>query len=103
MNERKSLKNYLSAVRAAKINIHKFSQEYNSHITHSIELNKSMENPSKYLGPALNPSRIAENPLFLNKNSGRHHKSPYRAEIFCMKGVNFPAKNKPSVGTRQDQ
>ena len=85
MQERKSLKNYLNAVRNAKINIHKFSVENKSQITHSLEFTKSIDNftsqkPKKVSNVTVYPTetKLPKNPTT---------KSPYRAEIFNIKGV----------------
>ncbi|CAI2370141.1 unnamed protein product [Moneuplotes crassus] len=88
MSQKKSLKNYLNAIRKAKINIHKFSIHNKSKITKSYATNKSIEG-------VLNEKR--EVPSHKKEIMMRHHnstnegralnrksRSPYRAEAFRM-------------------
>lgn len=91
------MKSYLNAVRAAKINIHKFSNENQSHITHSLEFNKSFENFATHKIRRIGQKREADTAeptqLGVKSTVKQVSKSPYRAEIFNMKGVQLVQKS----------
>ena len=100
MKERKSLKNYLNAVRQAKINIHKFSLENKTKITQSLEFNKSIEQSIKDPIGKRSVKKTPENGFnyiaaeLNNATTRTMSKSPYRAEMFRIKRIK---PRKPTV------
>jgi hypothetical protein len=87
VNERKSLNNYLNAVRRAKINIHKFSVENKCRITQSLEFNKSIEksvDKHKFNGLSKKTPDLYTTHITADNKPPRKvfAKSPYGAKMF---------------------
>lgn len=88
MKERKSIKNYLNAIRAAKVNIQKFSVDQKAQVTHRFNLNKSVDRNMSYVKIKKSRRDPVEHLPQEQKQAPKFStKSPYHAEIFSMKGV----------------